>query len=385
MTLLEAALSDLPDLLAIMSRPQSRPDQEPNGLEPHPLAALIPAMSDDEYIALMSDIEDRGLQEPVVMFEGKILDGRHRYRACREMGRGVDFTEYTGDDPLGYVASLNVHRRHLTASQRAVIALEVEKAFASEAKQRQGTRTDLGRDLPEMVPESRERAAKVARVNSHYVSDAKRIESEAPDLLPKVSAGTMTLPEAKKEIRQREKAKRVAAIADQVPAPIQSLGPFPVLLADPPWRYEDAEPTRAVENNYPTMTLDEIKALDVPACDDSVLFLWATSPKLTEALEVMDAWGFTYRTCAVWVKDKIGMGYYFRQQHELLLVGKRGTLPVPDPEDRPSSVLAAPRAEHSAKPESVYALLERMYPTIERVELFAREPRNGWAAWGNQV
>jgi N6-adenosine-specific RNA methylase IME4 len=177
----------------------------------------------------------------------------------------------------------------------------------------------------------------------------------------------------------------VAEIAQQDPAPLDSLGPFPVLYADPPWRYEDAEPTRAVENNYPTMSLDEIKALEVPAAADSVLFMWTTSPKLSESLEVMEAWGFTYRTCAVWVKDKIGMGYYFRQQHELLLVGKKGALPVPDPEDRPSSVFEEPRGLHSVKPEAVYKLLETMYPLLERCELFARSSRDGWAAWGNQA
>jgi N6-adenosine-specific RNA methylase IME4 len=199
------------------------------------------------------------------------------------------------------------------------------------------------------------------------------------------TATEVTKSGALKEARQAQKAERVAHIAEQPAAPIQSVGPFPVLYADPPWRYDDAEPGRKVENHYPTMTLDAIKALDVPAGDDAVLFLWTTSPKLREGVEVLEAWGFTYRTCAAWVKDRIGMGYYFRQQHELLLVGRRGSLPTPDPEDRPSSVIYAPRGEHSAKPETVYELLERMYPFLERCELFQRSPRDGWAGWGNQV
>jgi N6-adenosine-specific RNA methylase IME4 len=133
------------------------------------------------------------------------------------------------------------------------------------------------------------------------------------------------------------------------------------------------------------MTLDDIKALAIPASDDAVLFLWATSPMLANAVEVMKAWGFDYRTCVVWVKDRIGMGYYVRQQHELLLIGHRGRLPVPDPEDRPSSVINAARGAHSVKPEEGYEIVERMYPLLERVELFARRPRDGWAAWGNEV
>lgn len=188
----------------------------------------------------------------------------------------------------------------------------------------------------------------------------------------------------RREDRQAAKAEHVAQIAAR-PIPTVA-GPFEVLYVDPPWRYEHApDDTRAIENHYPTMRLDEIKALKVPAADHAVLFLWATSPKLAEALEVMAAWRFDYRTSLVWVKDRIGMGYYIRGQHELLLVGKRGDLPVPEPSDRPASVIHAPRLEHSAKPEVVYQLLERMYPTRTLVELFARQSRPGWAAWGNQA
>jgi len=118
---------------------------------------------------------------------------------------------------------------------------------------------------------------------------------------------------------------------------------------------------------------------------DAVLFLWATSPKVAESLRVIDAWGFTYRTCMVWVKDQIGMGYYARQRHELLLIASKGEPPVPEPANRPDSVVNAPRAEHSAKPPVFYELIERMYPEFPKIELFCREPREGWASWGNQV
>jgi N6-adenosine-specific RNA methylase IME4 len=123
----------------------------------------------------------------------------------------------------------------------------------------------------------------------------------------------------------------------------------------------------------------------VPADDNAVLFCWATSPKLQDCFELLEAWGFTYRTCMVWVKDRIGMGYYARQQHELLLIATRGSLPVPDPADRPSSVFHGRREEHSVKPAIAHELIETMYPHYRRCELFARAPREGWAAWGNQA
>jgi hypothetical protein len=112
---------------------------------------------------------------------------------------------------------------------------------------------------------------------------------------------------------------------------------YSVLYVDPPWRYDFAsDETRQIENQYGTMPLEDIKDVEVPAADDAVLFFWATSPKLLDGLAVIKAWDFDYRTCMVWVKDKIGMGYYARQQHELLLIAKRGELPAPLPANRSS-------------------------------------------------
>lgn len=161
---------------------------------------------------------------------------------------------------------------------------------------------------------------------------------------------------------------------------------FNVLYVDPPWRYEHVKTeSRAIENQYPTMALGDICDLAVPAADDAVLFIWATAPKLEEAMQVINAWGFIYRTCSVWDKEKIGMGYYFRQQHELLLVATCGDLPAPQETVRESSVHREKRGKHSSKPEYYAQLIERLYPEYPRIELFARSPREGWAVWGNEA
>ncbi|MBT9167756.1 MAG: hypothetical protein DDT19_01096 [Syntrophomonadaceae bacterium] len=160
-------------------------------------------------------------------------------------------------------------------------------------------------------------------------------------------------------------------------------GKYNIILADPPWKYNFSETrVRAIENQYPTMDLEDIKNLMIPAANDAVLFLWATAPKLEEALQVLNAWGFTYKTCAVWDKEKIGMGYWFRGQHELLLVGVKGNHSVPRPENRHSSVIRSPRSEHSKKPVEVYEIIERMFPGEKYIELFARNQRPGWGCWG---
>jgi N6-adenosine-specific RNA methylase IME4 len=190
--------------------------------------------------------------------------------------------------------------------------------------------------------------------------------------------------------RKQRRAERMETLAEvsRGNTPLAAIGQrFPLIYADPPWQYEHVKTeSRAIENHYPTMTLDAIKALPVAdvAHDDCVLFLWVTSPKLAEAVELVQAWGFVYRSCAVWDKGRVGMGYYFRQQHELLFVATTGAPPVPEPVNRPASVLRYPRGAHSAKPPEVYELIERMYPELGKLELFARAPRDGWSSWGNQ-
>lgn len=209
----------------------------------------------------------------------------------------------------------------------------------------------------------------------------------------KVKAGEMSVMDAAKEIRQikttQRREDRLDKIAEISKGNIELKTDirYPVLYADPPWRYEYAESeSRAIENQYPTMTLEDICALPVSnlATPDAILFLWATSPKLAESMRVIESWGFNYRTCAVWDKQKIGMGYYFRQQHELLLVATKGSIPTPTPDTRPPSVFSQSRSEHSAKPAQFAEWIEVMYPDLPRIELFCRSPREGWAVWGNQ-
>jgi N6-adenosine-specific RNA methylase IME4 len=166
---------------------------------------------------------------------------------------------------------------------------------------------------------------------------------------------------------------------------------YPVILADPPWLFEGYTSVEAYERTpkYPTMSLVEICALPVRdlACDPAILFLWSTSAHLRLAFDVIEAWGFSYSTSAVWCKSDCapGLGHFVRQQHETLLIARRGDFPTPSPSVRPSSVIRAPRREHSRKPDEVYAIIEAMYPDLPRLEMFARKARPGWTVWGNEA
>jgi N6-adenosine-specific RNA methylase IME4 len=133
------------------------------------------------------------------------------------------------------------------------------------------------------------------------------------------------------------------------------------------------------------MTTEAIKALRVPAADDCVLFLWATVPMLPEAIDVMKAWGFTYKSAIAWVKDKAGTGYWVRGQCELLLIGTRGNVPVPVPGEQPPAIIEAPRGRHSEKPAIFAEHIERLFPNTPKLEMFARKARPGWDVWGNEA
>ena len=123
----------------------------------------------------------------------------------------------------------------------------------------------------------------------------------------------------------------------------------------------------------------------VPAAEDAVLFLWATVPMLEPALQVMAVWGFEYKSHFVWVKDRIGTGYWNRNKHELLLVGTRGNIPAPAPGEQYASVIEACVGEHSAKPAAFAEMIEDMFPNLPAIEMFARGPRHGWDVWGNEA
>lgn len=160
---------------------------------------------------------------------------------------------------------------------------------------------------------------------------------------------------------------------------------YDLIYADPPWSYNNKATRASADRHYPVMTLQEIKAMEIPAKDNSVLFLWVTAPLLPEGLDVMSAWNFKYITQAIWDKELIALGNYFRSQHEILIFGKRGKFPCPEPANRFPSVIRERRTRHSKKPLKAYEIIEAMYPNANKIELFARNMRSGWQAWGNEI
>jgi N6-adenosine-specific RNA methylase IME4 len=201
------------------------------------------------------------------------------------------------------------------------------------------------------------------------------------------------------------RAERMAALARSrarrdalLPVPAFPTERYQVIYADPPWRFETRSPAgmqKSPEGHYPTLSDQEIAALPVAriACPSSVLLLWSTVPKLPSGLAVMAAWGFEYRTHFAWVKSaadrrhlRLGLGYWNRNAHELLLLGVRGRPSAPLPADKWPSVIVAKPGRHSEKPTAFLLLAERSFPQRTKIELFRRgRPRPGWACWGNET
>lgn len=200
------------------------------------------------------------------------------------------------------------------------------------------------------------------------------------ELFSEIFKGRKGIPDGKRACDRFEHDLKVTQAA------IDKLDVPHLVLADPPWKYDFSETdNRKIENQYGTLTIDEIKAKSPITTPDAVLFLWATQPKLREALDVMDAWGFEYKSGAVWDKESIGMGYWFRGQHELLLVGTRGKFSPPKEFLRVSSIFKEKATGHSTKPNQVYEWIEKAFPDCRKLEMFARKVRKGWQAEGDEV
>lgn len=380
------------------------------GFKAHPAAELFPLIEGEEFASLVESIRARGLRNPgttIVDAAGEVLllDGRNRARACEAAGVEFRTVPFSGGDPLKFVLDENLERRHLNETQRGMIA-------ASLATGTWGGSRSKGKILPLTLAE----AGQMCKVSREVVKQGRKVFTATPELVAAATAGGIaisaaaevaSLPDdeqktlvkqgrkavaqkARKIKRERARKKKEKALAEIAKGnrELGKIGPYPVVYADPPWEYRKGtvDPTRSLENHYPTMPLKDICALGVQdiVTDDAVLFLWATAPLLPEALKVMESWGFGYKSQMVWDKENIGLGFWFRGQHEILLLGVRGKPPAPAPSSLVPSVFREKRTEHSRKPAFFAEMIDAYYPDLPKVELFCRDPRDGWETWGNQ-
>lgn len=383
-------------------------------LKNHPAADIWPMMDAMRFAEHKADIEANGQIEPITICDGMVLDGRNRYKACQELGIDCATRTFEGN-PWRQAWSLNGMRRDVAEMQRAAIKIISDKKSdeyeSKQAKQRKSIddaankkRSAAMEGLPhakkgesrkkevvhnEPQPSEDKHKGRQARAAEANVSTATQARVEVlsnnrPDLLEKVASGEMKGTEAMRQMKKDSVSQNIEAL------PTDKFG---VIYADPPWAYNDkqggaiSDSYGGAEKHYPSMKLSELKALDIPSLchPDCVLWMWATCPLLEDALELVKAWGFKYKAQFVW--DKVGhnMGHYNSVRHELLLICTKGSMTPENVKLFDSVQVVEKTKKHSEKPEEFREIINTIYPSSNKIELFRRgDTPEGWRIWGNE-
>jgi ParB/RepB/Spo0J family partition protein len=393
---------------------------------PERMRKLRPEVVDE----LADSISAQGLLQPIIVRPRGaknfwLIAGRHRLEAIRNLGhehvRAVILDGLDADQALLIEIDENLMRAELSAAERALHVGQRKEIYERLHPETKLGATGRGRaknriaNVGEAIRFTKDAAKKTGKSERSFQREAQRAaqiigladvvgtsldqgdeldalaklpEPVQRDLIARAKAGERV--DVKVAVSRQHRARRVQELAVSTLAASEALGQklYGVLYIDPPWQYREdpmGDVARAIEEHYPTMSLDEIRALPVPAADDCCLFLWTTVPMLADALTVMTAWGFTYKTTITWVKDKFGIGYWVRSQCEHLLVGIRGDVPTPARGEQLPAVVGTPRLGHSEKPDVFAEHIDRVFPNVPKLEMFARKSRPNWDVWGNEA
>ena len=366
--------------------------------ELHEFAAIFPEMGEDEFNVLLKDIEEQGQQVPIVVYKGKVIDGRHRLKACVILDIEPIIQEYEGDNPLAYVISANLARRHLTSSQKAMIGAKLVTS---------STTTNQWTSEEEVTSE---KAAKALGISKRQVARGRKVVEKAASIIKEaVNSGMVSVEDAadisekpqteqiqavKKVIMgeastlrsavNMEKKARLAASPPQIPK-----GTYRVLVVDPPWPISKLITSVAkhteTDIDYPTMDISEITDLHPGKHlhSNAWVFLWTTQRFLRDAFAMMEKWGFYNRFIMVWHKPggmkPINLPY---QNAEFIVVASKGSPEFVSTKKFPI-IFNADRGKHSEKPEEFYEILRRV-TLPPRLDMFNRREIEGFDLWGNE-
>tara|TARA_R100000231_G_scaffold137735_1_gene114624 strand:+ start:42 stop:1172 length:1131 start_codon:yes stop_codon:yes gene_type:complete len=360
---------------------------------------LIPPLSIDEHTQLTLNICKEGIREPLILWNNYIIDGHNRFEIAKQFNLEYKTInkEFENEDEVKEWMILNQFgRRNLSAYQRSVLALELEDVFRIKAKENQGLRTDILQISAESKPiDTRKELSKVASVSHDTIAKVKKIQEKAPEeIKTKLSTGEISINAAYKEIKKEEKKEERDKKIEEVKQKIETENlkelnkKYHVIAIDPPWAYNekggfssddyDAQNNRGAVD-YPTMTVEQIKKIELPSANDSVLFLWTTHAFLRDSFDIMKHWGFEYKATIVWDKVKMGMGRNIRMQVEFCLLGVKGKPIIQGSSER--DIITEARREHSRKPEAFYEMVERMC-IGNKLDYFSRQKRNNWEHYG---
>lgn len=369
------------------------------------LESLIPPLSIEEFKQLERNILEEGIREPLITWNGILIDGHNRYRIAQEHDMNYETLEKEFENinrVKEWMINNQFGRRNLSNYQRSVLALQLEDVFREKAKESKSEKVSYFRQTGEVSqisdkPDTKKEVAKIANVSHDTIAKVKKIEATAtPEVKARLNTGTMSINEAYKEIKKEEKkVERVELIQKQIEDIEEGLLPdliglFDVISVDPPWPYEGESKNitsfdsvgRRVANPYPEMSIEQIKSIELPLMDNAVVLLWTTHKFLPDAFEILKEWNLDYKATLVWNKEKIGMGAWFRMQCEFCLVGIKGKPYWENTIYR--DIITEPRREHSRKPDCFFEMIEKI-TMGNRLEYFSREKREGWKVFGNDI
>jgi len=347
-------------------------------MKSHEYADIFPLMNAKEFKELKEDIKANGLMDTIVTHDGKILDGRNRFNACKEMKVEPKFTEYKGDNPLQYVMSTNLKRRNLTGTQKAVVGRKYKKVYAIWARKRQGHRSDISEPV-HISERASNQAGEQVGVSGRYIDMAEEVIEKKPEMEEKLMAGEIKLKTAYREIKLEEQKKEIEELKE-------ATGEYDVIVIDPPWDYgtEEAYDSDNFRGTtpYPSMSLGEIKKIKLPTKDNCVLWLWTTNKFLLEMKGLLEEWGFEIKSILTWDKEIMGIGRWLRSQTEHCILAVKGKPYWKN--TRYTTIIKEKRTSHSTKPEAFYKLVEDCCAG-RKLDYFARKERKGWDVYGDEV
>ena len=336
--------------------------------------------------SLANSITEIGLLHPIVISAAKaLIAGHRRLEACKRLGltripaRIIPLVEIVKGE-----LHENAVRKDFTPSEWVSIKDAIEPLEREAAKERltHGGRGKRSGNFPDLLKgDTRDRVAGFVGVSAKTLEKAAAVV-EAAEADPAVFNHVLEEMDRtgkvdrafKQVVLKQTRDRQLREIEQYVPPP----GTFSVIVVDPPWQYEkrSEDLTHRGITPYPSMTVDAIKAIDIPATEDCVLWLWVTNAHMRDAFEVLDVWSFEPKTILTWVKPKMGCGDWLRGQTEHCMLAVRGH-PIVHLTNQ-TTVLYGNLRQHSRKPEEFYRLVESLCPAKDRRELFSRQKRDGW-------
>jgi len=381
--------------------------------EIHEAANAFPMMTDAEIKDLAEDIKRNGQRVPITLYQGKVLDGRNRLKACQMASVQPRTVQYTGtDDPYMWVWSLNAERRHLTSQEqkaliwrklhgmseavqreRERIKAEAAKAMSEAKVGNKNASKELenksGTDCATVVSakdhKSRAFEAQAAGVNKGAMQRAQTLERKAPDLAEKVARGELRFSDAQREAKRAELVQQLESVEAREAKAAE--GVYDVAVIDPPWPMQKIERdvrTHQVEFDYPTMSESEMAAMELPLADDAHVWLWTTHKFLPMAFRLLDAWDLKYVCLFTWHKPGGFQPFNLPQYNcEFAIYARRGAPTFIDTKQF-NVCFAAPRGVHSEKPSEFYDVVRRVTGG-RRIDIFNRRKIDGFDGWGKEA